>query len=388
MSERCTPRFEELADTLGGIRCADAHPVGYVSNPFGLADPLQPAIELVMIGAAVLTLVHAVRTLRRRRDATELGVWLAAVVYVLVLEPPLYFPEVFGIDDHIPLVFVHNEFTVGLIYDRMPLYILLLYPAMVSLAWAVVARWDVGAGRSRLGAAAVTAVCVGTVHHVFYEIFDMLGPQRLWWAWDLEVATNGPRLASVPLSSMVNFALVMPAAFAFLAVLLLGRRRRTTARSVLLPALGVGVLTPLVSAPGQLPATLLQVAPDVPEQVAVAGMVALLVAGLLVTARELVRVAARGRGVAQDQVGLAHPVALGGAYLLALAAMWAVALPQTLDGGPLVGSLPYVVACFVACVLVLVVTARCGRAAPDDTERDASGDADGSTAPVGERVTG
>jgi hypothetical protein len=368
MSERCTPRFEELAASLGGVSCEDAHPVGYLNDPFELADALQPAIELVMIGAAVLTLVHAIGTLRRRGDATPLGVWLAAVVYVLVLEPPLYFPEVFGIAEQVPLVFVHNEFTVGLIYDRMPLYILLLYPAMVSLAWSLVARWDLGAGRSRLRGAALVAVCVGTVHHVFYELFDMLGPQRLWWAWDLEVATNGPRLASVPLSSMVNFALVMPAAFAFLAVLLLQRRPRTTARSVLLPAVVVGALTPLVSAPGQLPATLLQVAPGVPEAVAVTGMVALLVGGLVVTGRELARVASRARSLGTGdgvaRVGLGHPVALGAAYLVALAAMWLVSLPQTLDGGPLVGSLPYVVGCFVASGAVLVVTAASRDAVP------------------------
>jgi hypothetical protein len=357
VSERCTPAFAELADSLGGLRCEDAHPVGYVNDPFGLTDALQPAIELVMVGVALLTLAHGVRTLRRRGDATALGVWLGAVVYVLVLEPPLYFPEVFGISEQVPLVFVHNEFTVGFLYDRMPLYILLLYPAMVSLAWSLVAHWDVGRGRSRLRGAAVTAVCVGTVHHLFYEIFDMLGPQRLWWAWDPDVGTNGPRLASVPLSSMVNFALVMPAAFAFLAVLLLGRRPRTTARSVLLPALGVGALTPLVSAPGQLPATLLSVAPDVPEWVAIAGMLALLGGGFVVTGRELVRVARRARAVGGPRVGLGHPVLLGVGYLVALAAMWLVALPQTLDGGPLVGSLPYVVGCFVASAAVLAVTA-------------------------------
>lgn len=355
MSDRCTPSFRELADSLGGIPCEDANPIGYLHNPFGLTDGLQPLIEVVMIGGAVLALLHALGVLRRERDATGLGVWLGAVVYVLVLEPPLYFPEVYGIEDQVGVVFVHNEFTVGFLYDRMPLYILLLYPAMTYLAWTIVSRWGIARGRSRLATAAITAVCVGTVHHVLYEMFDMLGPQRRWWAWDTDVPTNGPRLGSVPLSSMVNFALVMPAAFAFVAVLLLGRRERTTARSVLLPAIGLGVLTPVVSAPGQLPATLLQVAPDLSDTISVVLMVALLVAALAITARELRRVE---RG--PTRWTWSYPVGFAAVYLVALAAMWLVALPQTLDGGPLVGSLPYVLACFVVAALVLWVTAAAG----------------------------
>ena len=351
MAERCTERFRELADSLGGIRCEDASPIGYLNNPFDRVDGLMPLIELVMIGGAVWALWHAVVTLRRRGDATGLGVWLAAVVYVVVLEPPLYFPEVFGIEEQVHLVFVHNEFTVGFLYDRMPLYILLLYPAMVYLAWVVVDRWQVGRGRSLLRCALITGICVGFVHHAFYEIFDMLGPQRLWWAWDLSVATNGPRLASVPLSSMVNFALVMPTAFAFLAVLLIRRRPRPSVRSVLLPALGVGALTPLVSAPGQLPATLLEVAPSLPTVVPVLLMVALLVGAGLVTLREALR-------VERGPVVVDHAVRQAAAYLVALLALWAVALPQTLDGGPLVGSVPYVVACFAVCGGLLWVTAR------------------------------
>jgi len=324
---------------------------------------MMPVIELVMIGGALLALAHAISVLRRSGDATGLGVWFAAIVYVVVLEPPLYFPEAFGIADQIPLVFVHNEFTVGFLYQRMPLYILLLYPAMVYLAWSIVDRWDVGRGRSRVSGALVTAVCVGFVHHAFYEIFDMLGPQRLWWAWDFEIATNGPRLGSVPLSSMVNFALVMPTAFAFLAVLLLRRRERTTVRSVLLPALGIGALTPVVSAPGQLPATLLQAAPSLPDAVSVLLMALLLVAAGLVTLREALRVSRGPRG----PVVAGYPVIHAGLYLVVLAGLWLVALPQTLDGGPLVGSLLYVVACFGVSAGLVWVSVR----APAARESDA-----------------
>jgi len=107
-SELCTERFRELADSLGGIPCEDASPVAYVNNPFDLADAMMPFVELLMVSGAVLALVHAILTLRRTGSAVNLGVWIAAVVYVVVLEPPLYFPAAFGIDDYVPAIFVHN----------------------------------------------------------------------------------------------------------------------------------------------------------------------------------------------------------------------------------------------------------------------------------------
>lgn len=361
MSDRCTPAFRELAARLDGVRCEDAHPIGYLNDPTSLDDWAMPLIELVMIGGAIAALVHAIVMTRRHRDATGLGVWLAAVVYVVVLEPPLYFPEAFGIEEHVHLVFVHNEFTVGLLYDRMPLYILLLYPCLVYLAWSLVARWRIGEGRPRWRAALITAACVGFVHHTLYEVFDMLGPLRGWWAWNDDVPTNHPALASVPWSSIVNFALVMPAAFALLAVLVIARRPRPTATSVLLPAVAVGVLTPLASAPGQVPATLLQVAPELPDSLSLALMLALLVGFGAVTCREAARVLRR-----HEPWHGGYAVGHAGAYLAALVALWAVSLPRQLDGGPLAGSLPYVVACFAGSAALVAVSARTGAAVPAD----------------------
>lgn len=345
MSELCTPEFEVLAERLGDVRCEGAAPVAYLNAPWDLSDWTMPVVELVMIGGALLALAHAFSLLRRSGDATGLGVWLAALVYVVVLEPPLYFPAAFGIEDYVPAVFVHNTFTVGFLHERMPLYIALLYPAMVYLAWTIVRSWRLPSDGLR--GALRTAVCVGFVHHAFYEVFDMLGPQRLWWAWDYATPVAGPRLGSVPLSSMSNFALVMPAAFALLAVLLLTRRPRTTARSVLLPAVGVGVLTPLVSAPGQLPATLLDVAPGLPTWIPVALMAALIAGAGIVTA-----VAAWG---ARREPLPSYARWHGGLYLAALTVLWLAALPQTLDppAGVLVGSLPYVAGCLAVCAWLL-----------------------------------
>lgn len=125
-----------------------------------------------------------------------------------------------------------------------------------------------------------------------------------------------------------------------------------------LPAVAVGVLTPIASAPGQLPATLLQVAPEASDTISVVGMLLLLIGAAALTARELVRVHRRG-GPARIDYGVAH----GAIYLLALVVLWLIALPQTLDGGPLVGSLPYVLLCVVVSAAVLVVSARARPAA-------------------------
>ena len=96
--------------------------------------------------------------------------------------------------------------------------------------------WNSLVSQSKGSVDVVVGVCVGAVHHVFYEIFDMIGPQRDWWYWNPDVDTNQLLIGSVPVSSMVNFAFVMPAAFAFLVVVILERRPRITAGSIVGPA--------------------------------------------------------------------------------------------------------------------------------------------------------
>src|SRR3954447_2507516 len=186
----CTDSYRQLADRVGGIPCRGASPWGYVNDPRHLANPTMPVIDLLIVVGAVLAFGHASVRLRRTGDATEIGVCLAAVVYVLVLEPPLYFPDLFGLGGVVPSTFVHNEFTVGFLYNRLPLYILLLYPALVYLAWTLVQALGVRARRPGVRGALVVAVCVGAVHQGFYSIFDQFGPPHLWWAWDYEARTN------------------------------------------------------------------------------------------------------------------------------------------------------------------------------------------------------
>ena len=364
-AELCTDRFRELADSLGGVRCEGAHPVGYLNDPTSLASWTMPVVEVVFIGGALLALAHGVRRLRRAGDATGLGVWLAAVVYVVVLEPPLYFPAAFGIDDYVPAIFVHNEFTVGFLYNRMPLYILSLYPCLVYLAWTIVQRFGLEQRHSGWRLAAVTGMCVGFVHQSIYEVFDQFGPQHLWWAWDYDQALTDPRVGVVPWSSIVNFALVMPAAFAFVAVLLLQRRPRPTLRAVLLPAVGVGVLTPLVSMPGQLPVTLLDVAPGVPVTLIGVVLVAMTLGAALITLREL-----RHARVPDAPAGFDRDYAAWflAAYLVVFAMLWLTADPT----GTPSASWAHAMASFAISVLVLARIARPRRDSPT-RERPSSG---------------
>ena len=359
VSDLCTDRFRELADSLGGIACEDASPFGYLNDPRHLADATMPVIELLILLGAVLAFRHAWLVHRSTGDATNLGVCLAAVAYVLVLEPPLYFPALFGIDDYVSAVFVHNEFTVGLLYNRLPLYILLLYPALVYLAWVLVERLGVfgryGAGRGAL----VASVCVGAVHQGFYSIFDQYGPEHLWWAWDDEARVNALRIGDVPMASTVNFALVMPTAFALACFLVLRRRARPTVRSVLLPALACGVLTPLLSIPGQLPVTYLDHVDEPAYDVVRLVLTIMLVAATMVLLREVV---ASLRSPAS--VGPVEPGLLGW-YPAGYLALWLATFASLALVAPPAGDASYLVPCYVLTVVVLVAvrhsTASAGR---------------------------
>ncbi len=214
MSVTCDPAAEALTRELG-FNCHNVDPIVSLTNPTDLYSWTQPVLELLIISGAVFALVHAVRRLRRESDPTNLALWFASLAYLAVTEPPLYFPEWFGLDKIYGFIFAHNEFTVQFMYDRLPLYIVAFYPAISALAYEVVRSIGVFARRGPL----VGALCVAFVAQVFYEIFDHLGPQLKWWAWNLDnEKVNHPMLASVPLNSMLLFASVSLAFMTYLVV--------------------------------------------------------------------------------------------------------------------------------------------------------------------------
>jgi hypothetical protein len=373
----CTPGFMEIARTLGGIDCASTAPLVSVRDPFALANWTLPVVEALMIAGAATSLIHAVRWSRRRGDPTNLALWVASFVYALVLEPPLYFPNRFGLAGTVDLIFVHNLFSVQFLQDRLPLYILALYPALTYLAYLLVQRTGVLERRHPL----VAAACVAFVFHCFYEIFDQLGPQLRWWAWNPHAPSNTPWLASVPLTSVAIFAAASPFGIALLTGLLVARRAArgpVPAWSMALRVIGVAVLTPLMMMLFSLPYSLSSLGRP-PHVTGQAIALWLVIALLGVVALSGFISALRNPGEAPSTGGFLdrYGVTAGAVFLLVFAVLWTAALPDHLaaaagrtPSGTPTGSLGYVIACAAACLgvlaLVVVITRKRRPAPPAD----------------------
>ena len=241
MSAECGPDAEAVTRGLG-FDCHDVSPVVSVRAPWDLAHWTMPILEVLVIAGAVFALVHAIRR-KRAGDSTNLALWWASLVYLFVVEPPLYFPEWFGLDEIYGFIFAHNQFTVQFMWDRLPLYIVAFYPMISQLAYEVVRSLGIFRQRGALaGAVAVAFVC-----QVFYEVFDHIGPQLKWWAWNPGNAiVNQPAMGSVPLKSALLFASVSLAAMTYLVVRLPGRWR----------AIAAGVLTPFTMMIAGIPSSL------------------------------------------------------------------------------------------------------------------------------------
>jgi hypothetical protein len=365
--DECTPGFAETATTLGGIDCTATSPVMSVRDPLALANWTMPIVETLMIVGAIASLIHAVLWWRRRGDPSNLALWAASVVYVVILEPPLYFPDRFGLAGSLDLIFVHNLFTVQFLQDRLPLYILALYPALTYLAYVLVQRTGIFERRNPL----VGAACVAFVFHCFYEIFDNLGPQVQWWAWNPGAPSNAPWLGSVPLTSAAIFAAASPFGFALLSRLLVARRAAkgpVPPWSMALRVVGVGILTPLAMMLFSIPYYAFSLG-DSPNLTAQTIALWLVIGLFAVVALSAFWQALRDqRDTPPTEAFLDHYGAIAAAvYLLVFAVLWATALPGyfsasgglTPSGTP-IGSLTYVIACTVAClgVLTLVVVVR------------------------------
>ena len=162
-------------------------------------------LELMMVIGAVLALGDAIRRLRRDGDPTNLALWFASIVYLLVTEIPLYFPNLFGIQDD------RGGLRPQRVHGAVP-----VRAAAALHRRSVSGRHHAGISRSsaprgfRARGIVVGAVCVGFVHHCFYEVFDQLGPQLRWWAWNTDNPINHPMFASVPMTSMFIFATLGP----------------------------------------------------------------------------------------------------------------------------------------------------------------------------------
>ncbi|WP_372662013.1 hypothetical protein [Amycolatopsis kentuckyensis] len=340
MSPACGPDAEALTRGLG-FDCHDVSPVVSVRSPGDLAHWTMPLLELLVVGGAVFALVHAVRRYRAG-DPVNLALWWASLVYLFVTEPPLYFPEWFGLDRLYGFIFAHNEFTVQFMADRLPLYIVAFYPAFSQLAYELVRALGIFRGRGPLaGSVAVAFVC-----QVFYEVFDQLGPHLKWWAWNPgNRIVNQPALASVPMTSMLLFASVSFGALTCLVVRLAGGPRRGW--SLTWRTLVAGVLTPPAMAVAGIPSSLFDGHAAAQAWILGAELALVWVAGAWIIATS------RADRPPRSVFARVYPAV----YLGVLAVFWLAA-----DGDGPAGSVPYVLSCFAAAGLVLVALYRNERA--------------------------
>src|SRR5581483_1998112 len=156
-------------------------------DPF--ARPLhQLGLELVFFGCAALTLRHA---LRDRRSTFQ---WLVAFCYGLWMEL-------------IALSFLdnyqHAKFTVQLYRDKLPLYVLALYPVFHYTGLKLAERF-----RAPL---AVEALLAGFVPFLMDVAFDLTGVGAGWWRWSTSDPNLATRWLDVPVTSYYWYLLFGPA---------------------------------------------------------------------------------------------------------------------------------------------------------------------------------
>jgi hypothetical protein len=366
MSDLCSSTFAELATRLG-FSCDTAGGPVKLRNPFGLENWTLPVLELTVIAGAALALLYAIIRLRRHNDPTNIALWFGAIAYLLIIEPPLYFPAAFGIDGHIDTMFAHNVFTVDFLWGRLPLYIVAVYPMMATVAFEIVRCLGVFRRYGTL----IGAVCVGFVHHAFYEIFDHLGPQLRWWEWTLNHPLNQPFFNSVPLSSVVVFAALWPMSLAFFVQCFVGRHvdegASFTATQVLWRTVAIGLLASVGTAILPLPASIVGAVTKstVWQGIAYAAELAMITA---IAVPVLITQWHRLRG--DRQADYTNPLILRYAkvYLAVMALLWVTALPACLsavhgitpEGDP-IGNLWYAIACFVVAGLSIAAASVASR---------------------------
>ncbi|KJF22233.1 hypothetical protein C7T36_19815 [Rhodococcus sp. AD45-ID] len=361
MADLCSPTFDQLATELG-FSCAEAGGLVEIRNPFGLENWTLPVLEWTIIIGSVLALVLAIVRLRRNGDPTNLVLWFGATAYLFIIEPPLYFPAAFGIEKHVDTMFAHNVFTVDFLWGRLPLYIIAIYPLMATLAFEIVKMLGVF---RRYGVLA-GAVCVGFVHHAFYEIFDHLGPQLRWWEWSTANPINQPMFDAVPLPSVVVFAALWPMSLAFCVQFFVGRHvddgQHFTGLQLVWRTIVIGVLASVGTFILPLPATVFGAGSDTVRGVLYAAeLVILSVVAITLLIRQWTRLRTQPSDAPPYTNRFVQYYSV--VYLCIMAVLWASALPDffgavdgsTSNGDP-IGNLWYTLACFVVAILCVAAT--------------------------------
>jgi hypothetical protein len=361
MADLCSLTFDQLSAALG-FSCAEAGGLVEVRSPSALENWTLPVLELTIVVGSVLALVFAILRWRRNGDPTTLVLWFGATAYLFVIEPPLYFPAAFGIEEHVDTMFAHNVFTVDFLWGRLPLYIIAIYPLMATLAFELVRMLGV----FRKYGVLVGAICVGFVHHAFYEIFDQLGPQLRWWEWSTTNPVNQPMFDSVPLPSVVVFAALWPMSLALCVQFFVGRHadrgRDFTGLELVWRTIVIGLLASLGTFILPIPATILGMESTTVRGILYAAeLIVIVLVAIPILIRQWSQLRRRTSDVpiySNDFVRVYSVV-----YLGVMGILWVTALPSyfgAVDGvtgnGDPIGNLWYTIACFAIAILCVAAT--------------------------------
>lgn len=152
--------------------------------PSELKDWSFLAIEFILVVGTICAVLHAVRHYKVNGSYSALLTLLGAFGYGLLCDIASYYT----VEN-----FWHGEFSIMLLYNRLPLYIALFYPVVIYHICMTIRRYEF----SRTIETISTAFYAG----ITYMIFDNMGPMLDWWIWDRADPTTWPYLNAVPVTS-------------------------------------------------------------------------------------------------------------------------------------------------------------------------------------------
>lgn len=168
------------------------------NTPSELLDWSHLAIEVIIYIGLGLAIVHAWRTYKRSGSPSALLTLLASFFYGVVMDTLSYYT----VEN-----FWHGEFSVMLLFNKLPLYIACLYSAILYHSIMTIRRYDF----SRI----TESLCTGFLAASLYMIFDNFGPMVGWWIWDTTDPSTYPYISNVPLTSYA-WVFFFSSAFAFI----------------------------------------------------------------------------------------------------------------------------------------------------------------------------
>jgi hypothetical protein len=152
------------------------------SNPF--AAPLHRlGLELMFLGCVALT-VRDVVVERRRGNRFAAFEWLVAFFYGIAIELIAY-----NFLDN----YQHARFTLQLYHQKLPFYVVCLYPVFMYTGMRLVQRWRLPAWKEALLAG--LAICLIDMP------FDVTGVAIGWWSWSDQDPNLAVRWLGVPVTS-------------------------------------------------------------------------------------------------------------------------------------------------------------------------------------------